>query len=94
MEKYKAIWTKIEDLKIIELNALLVSDDSYKSLYQLSWLKYARRWYRMQSFTVICIDSLLVYVNKYYLQLYLDNYAYKVVCKQMADYLDENVFED
>ena len=47
-----------------------------------------------KSFTVICIDSLPVYVNKYYLQVYLDNYAYKVVCKQMADYLDENVFED
>ena len=46
------------------------------------------------SFTVISIASLLVYENKYYLQLYLDNCAYKIVNKQMADYLDENVFED
>ena len=29
LEKYKAIWTKIEDLKNIELNALPVSDDKY-----------------------------------------------------------------
>ena len=29
LEKYKAIWTKIEDLKIIELNALPVYDDRY-----------------------------------------------------------------
>ena len=47
-----------------------------------------------ESFTVISIDSLLVYENKYYLQVYLDNCAYKIVNKQMADYLDENVFED
>ena len=29
LEKYKAIWSKIEDLKNIELNALLVYDDRY-----------------------------------------------------------------
>ena len=29
LKKYKAIWTKIEDLKSIELNALPVSDDRY-----------------------------------------------------------------
>ena len=28
LEKYKAIWTKIEDLKNIELNALPVYDDN------------------------------------------------------------------
>ena len=27
--KYKAIWTKIEDLKNVKLNALPVSDDIY-----------------------------------------------------------------
>ena len=27
LEKYKAVWNKIEDLKNIELNALLVYDD-------------------------------------------------------------------
>ena len=29
LEKYKTIWTKIEDLKNIELNALPVYDDRY-----------------------------------------------------------------
>ena len=29
LEKYKAIWTKIEDLKTIKLNVLRVYDDSY-----------------------------------------------------------------
>ena len=29
MEKYKPIWTKIEDLKDIELNALPLYDDRY-----------------------------------------------------------------
>ena len=45
-------------------------------------------------FTVISIDSLLVYENKYYLQVYLDNCAYKIENKQMKDYLDETLFED
>ena len=44
-------------------------------------------------FTVISIDSLLVYENKYYLQVYLRNGAYKIIYKQMIDYLDENTFE-
>ena len=44
-------------------------------------------------FTVISIDSLLVYENKYYLQVYLDNRAYKIVGKKMIDYLHDNVFE-
>ena len=30
LKNYKAIWTKIEDLKNIELNALTVYDDRYK----------------------------------------------------------------
>ena len=47
-----------------------------------------------ESFTVISIDSLLVYNNKYYLQVFLDDCAYKTVNKQMTDYLEENLFED
>ena len=47
-----------------------------------------------RSFTGISIYSLLVYKNKYYLQVYLDNFTHKIVIKQMADYLDENLFED
>ena len=47
-----------------------------------------------ESFTVISSDSLLVYDSKYYLQVYLDNCAYKSVNKRVTDYLDENLFED
>ena len=45
-------------------------------------------------FTVIPSDSLLVFKNKCYLQVYLENCAYKVVNKEMTNYLDENLFED
>ena len=38
-----------------------------------------------ESFTVISIDSLLIYENKYYLQVYLDNCAYN--CRQTNDRL-------
>ena len=40
---------------------------------------------KCEFFTVISIDSLLVYKSKYYLQVYLDICAYKIVNKQMTD---------
>ena len=46
-----------------------------------------------ESFTVISIDSLLIYNNKNDLQVYLDNCTGKIANKQMTDYLDENLFE-
>ena len=46
------------------------------------------------TFTVIFIDSLLVYDNKYNLQVHLDNWTYKIANKQMADYFNVNIFED
>ena len=46
-----------------------------------------------ESFTIISIDSLLVYDMKYYLQVYLDNCPYKIVNKQMTDCLDDNLIE-
>ena len=36
-------------------------------------------------FTVISIDSLLVYENKFYLQVYLDNFVYTIVKELMTD---------
>ena len=48
---------------------------------------------KCESFTVISIDSLLIYQSKYYLQVYLDNSAYKIIDKRMTDYLDDNGFE-
>ena len=47
-----------------------------------------------ESFTVIFIDSLLIWESKYYLQLHLDSCPCKVTNKQMTDYLDDNLFED
>ena len=46
-----------------------------------------------ESFTIISIDSLLVYESKYYLQVYLDSCAYNIVGKQMIDYLQDNLFD-
>ena len=46
-----------------------------------------------ESFAVISINSLLVFENKFYLQVYLDNCAYRIANKQMTDYLDDNLFE-
>ena len=104
LEKYKAIWTKIEDLKNIKLNTLPVYDDRYiKTKIRTFGDKVDTNFHSLnvpeddikcESFTVISIDSLLVYDKKYYLQVYLDNCAYKIVNKQITDYLDENLFED
>ena len=94
MEKYKAIWTKIEDLKNIELNALPIYNDRYtKSKIRTCGAKVYTNFRGLnmpeddiecESFIVISIDSLLVYDSKYYLQVYLDNCAYKTVNEQIA----------
>ena len=47
-----------------------------------------------KSFITISINSLIAYNKTYYLQVYLENCVYKIVNKQMTDYLDENHFED
>ena len=47
-----------------------------------------------ESFTMISSVSLLVYKNKYYLQVYLGHCVYKIANKQMTDYLVANLFED
>ena len=46
-----------------------------------------------ESFTIIFIDSLLVYENKYYPKVYLNNCAYSIADNQMTDHLDDNLFE-
>ena len=40
-----------------------------------------------ESFTVISIDSLLVYQRKYYLQVYFDNSNYKIIDRLTDDRL-------
>ena len=104
LEKHKAIWTKIEDLKNIKLNALPVYYDRYiktkrrtfgdKVYTNFHALNVPENDIECEYLTVISIDSLLVYDKKYYLQVCLDNCTYKIVNKQMVDYLDENLFED
>ena len=69
-EKYKAIYTKIEDLKNIELNALLVYHDRYiktkirthghKVYTNFRGLNVPEDDIKCESFTVISIDSLFV----------------------------------
>ena len=104
LEKYKAIWTEIEDLKNIKLNTLPVYDERYiktkirtfsdKIYTNFRGLNMSEDDIECESFTLISVDSLLIYENKYYLQVYLNNCAYEIVDKQMKDCLDENLFED
>ena len=91
LQKYKAIWAKIENLKNIELNALPTYDDRYikttirtygdKVYTNFCGLNMPEDDIECESFTVISIDSLLVYENKYHLQVYLHNCPYKIVNK-------------
>ena len=100
LEKYKTIWTKTEDLENIELNALpygyiktkirTYGDKIYANFRVLNvpW-----DYLECKSFTVISIDSLLVYKRNYYFEVYLDSFAYEVIDKRMIDYLDDNSSE-
>lgn len=45
-------------------------------------------------FTVISIESILVYDKKCYIQLYLDNCTNKIVDKKMLHFLHDNIFKD
>ena len=83
----------------IQLNALPVHDDKYietkirtysdKSYTKFRGLNELEDDTECECFFVISTNSLLVYKNKYYLQVYFDNYAYKIIEKQIIDYLDE-----
>ena len=44
-------------------------------------------------FRIISIDSLIICQNKFYLQVYVDNCAYKIINTEMVDYLDDNLFK-
>ena len=103
LQKHKAIWTRIEDIKNIELNALPVYDGRYIKT-KITYDEKVHASYRglnvlednleCESCTVISIDSLLIYENKYCPQVYLDKRADKIKNKQRTDYLDDNLFED
>ena len=78
LEMYKTIWSKIKDLKNIELNAFPVYDDRYlrsktrtygdKVYTTFGRLNVPENNIEWQSFTVISINFLLVYESKYYLK--------------------------
>ena len=94
LEKYRAIWTKIECLKNIKLKVYddrciktkirTFTDKVYANFCDLNMPEDDIEY---ESFTVISIDYLLVYETKYYLQVCLDNCVYNIVNRQMADYL-------
>ena len=68
------------------MNALLVYDNRYIKTYIRTYGDKDYNNFRVldapedavecESFTIISIDSLLVYENKYYLQVHLDSCAY------------------
>ena len=94
---------KIKSLKNIKLNALPVYVDRYvkakiktygdKVYTDFDDLNVPEDVVEYKSLTIISINSLPVYEKKYYPQVYFDNCAYKIVNKQMLDYLDGNLFE-
>ena len=104
LEKYKVIWTTIEGFKNIKLNALPVYDDRYikgkirafgdEFYANFRGLNVPEEDIDCESFIVIYINFLLVYDKKCYLQIYLNNCAYKTVNKQMKDCLNENLSEE
>ena len=71
LEKYKAIWTKIQNLKNIELNALPVYDYRYIKTKIRTYVNKVYTNFRglnvpeddieFESFTIISIDFLFVY---------------------------------
>ena len=85
-------------MKNIKLNALKVYDERYRKTKIRTCGDKVYTKFRglnvLKDDIVVSIESLLVYENKYYLQVYLDNCAYKIANKQMTDYFDKNAFED
>ena len=89
---YKIICINIEDLKNIELNALQVYDDTYIQTKILTYsmkvstnfrgLNVPEGYIESKSFTIISVYSLLVFKNKYCLEVHLDNCAYRIANKQ------------
>ena len=104
IRQYRAIWNKIDDLKNIKLNALPVYDYRFikskirtygdKGYTNFRGLNVPENDIEWESFKVVSFHCLLVCENKDNLQVYLDNYAFKIANRQMVDYLHENLFED
>ena len=71
LQKYKTIWTRIEDLQNVELNALSVYDDRYVKTKIRSYgdevyfrgLNVPEDGAECQSFSIISIDPLLLFMR-------------------------------
>ena len=83
---YQSMMVDIEKQKRIKY-----VDKAYTNFYRLN---VSEDDIECESFTVISIDSLLVYKSKYYLLVYLDNCGYKIAEKQMIDCFGENPIEN
>ena len=83
LEKYKTIWTKIEDLKkfkfFFSFFMMIDGNKVYTNFWGLNVPEDDIKW---ETFTAISIDSLLVYHSNYCLQVYLDKFGYKIASKQ------------
>ena len=88
LEKYKTFWIKIANYQNIELNPLPIYDGRYiktkirtynnKVSTNFRDINIPEKGIEYESFRVIYTNSLLVYKSKYYLEVYLDNCAYKI----------------
>ena len=65
----------------------LLENTSFYGLYVL------KGSVKCKSFTIISIGTFLVFKDKYYLQVYLNNCMYKIVNTKMIDHLDDNLFD-
>ena len=91
LEKPETIWTKIEEMQSISLNALPVYDDRYiktkisifgdKIYDSFHGLNAPEDRVEFESFTIISIDCLLAYESIYCLKVYFENFADKIVDK-------------
>ena len=86
LKRYKTIWTKIEEFINIDLNDLPDYDDRFiETIENLNFcgLNRPEDDIKCETFRFNSINSWLVYENKYYMQVYLDNFAYKIVDRRI-----------
>lgn len=91
LEKYTIIRIKIEDLKGVKLFTLSVHDDEYiRSKIKADSKKVDTYFHGLgipeyeaecEGYTITSVNSLLVYENKYCLQVYLDECLCRTVDK-------------
>ena len=63
----------------------------FRCCYKITFANVPEDGVECEYFAIVSIDSLL-YEKKYYLWVYLDNCAHKIIGKQMIDYLNDPLF--